>query len=127
MRVWVAAVLLNAALLAGAGWGYLWWGRRAQGLEQELARLRAAVAPAERQWTVRGVVRAVLRDQGLVVLSHEEIPGYMAPMTMGFRLASPRLAERVQPGDVVRFTLRGTGAEVVITAMEREPGEGATR
>jgi Cu/Ag efflux protein CusF len=127
MRLWVAAVLLNAALLAGVGWGYLWWGRRAQGLERELVRLRAAAATAERQWTVRGVVRAVLRDQGLVVLSHEEIPGYMAPMTMGFRLASPRLAERLQPGDVVRFTLRGVGSELVITAMEPERTGGASR
>lgn len=120
-------MLLNAALLAGAGWGYLWWGRRAQDLERELDRLKAEIARGERQWTVRGVVRAILREQGLVVLSHEEIPGYMAPMTMGFRLASPGLADRVQPGDVVRFTLRGVGAEVVITALEREPREGARR
>jgi uncharacterized membrane protein len=77
MRVWKVVVLVDLAVLLGVGAGYLWWGRQAARLERELAQARAVQMTVEREWTVRGVVRAVLPESGLVVLSHEEIPGYM--------------------------------------------------
>jgi len=119
MRVWKVVVLLDLALLLGVGWGYAWWGRRAERLERELEQARAVQATGEREWRVRGVVRAILPDVGIVVISHEDIPGLMASMTMGFRAASPRIYEGVQIGDAVRFTLRGTPPNVTLTAIER--------
>jgi Cu/Ag efflux protein CusF len=121
MRVWKVALLLNLALVLGVGWGYVWWGRRAERLEQELARARGARAAAEQEWIVRGVVRAVVPEAGLIVLSHEEIPGYMAAMTMGFRVASPAIYDGVQVGDAVRFVLRGAPPDVVVAGLERVP------
>lgn len=121
MRVWKVALLLNLALLLGIGGGYLWWGRQAERLEQELVRARDAQAVSEQEWTVRGVVRAVLPEAGLIVISHEEIAGYMAPMTMGFRVASPQIYDGVQVGDAVRFRLRGAAPNVVVVALERVP------
>ena len=121
MRVWKVALLLNLALLLGVGGGYLWWGRRAERLEQELARARDAQALSEQEWVVRGVVRAMLPDAGLIVISHEPIAGYMAPMTMGFRVASPQIYDGVQVGDAVRFRLRGVAPNVVVIALERVP------
>jgi Cu/Ag efflux protein CusF len=120
VRAWKVVVLVNLALAVGVGWGWVRWGRPAQRLERELAEVRAAAASVEREWRVRGVVRAVLPDLGVVVLSHEEIPGLMVPMTMGFRVASPKIHEGLSPGDAVRFTLRGTPpASVVVTAIEK--------
>ena len=138
MRAWQAVVLLNLALLTGAGWGYAWWGRRAaalerdvgaerarsEQLERELAAARAARSattpwPAAQRWEVRGVVRAILPDISLVIMTHEAIPGFMAPMTMGFRAASPRVHEGIHVGDTVRFTLEGMPPNVVITAIEK--------
>jgi Cu/Ag efflux protein CusF len=119
MRLWKVALLLNVALLLGVGWGYAWWGRRLARLEQELEQARAAQAGVEREWHIRGVVRAILPDIGVVVLSHEEIPGYMAPMTMGFRAARPEVYQGVRVGDDVRFTLRGAPPNVTLTAIER--------
>ena len=78
-------LLVNLTLALGVGWGYLWWGRQVVRLQRELVAARAQGLAAEREWTVNGVVRAILPDLDVVVLTHEEIPGYMVPMTMGFR------------------------------------------
>ena len=65
------------------------------------------------------MVRAVLADIDVVVLTHEEIPGYMPSMTMGFRASSPKIYESVQIGDAVRFTLRGTPPNLALVAVEK--------
>jgi Cu/Ag efflux protein CusF len=122
MRLWRAIVLMNLALGLGLFFGYLAWGRQYLRLEQELelARQQASTVAVERTWTVRGVVRAVLPDSNVVVLTHEDIPGFMAPMTMGFRVHDPRLYRGLDIGDTVRFTLTGVPPNVVITAIARE-------
>lgn len=53
---------------------------------------------------VVGVVTAAPAD-GRVMVSHEEIPGYMAAMTMPFAI-DPASPPSLRPGDRVRFTLR---------------------
>ena len=146
MRAWRAVLLLNLALVVGAGWGYAWWGRRIDRLDAELAGMRtradrlarelAAARPpgtaaaatetsppgtvaSVQQWEVRGVIRAVVPEMNLVVITHEEIPDYMPSMTMGFRAAAPAILESARVGDRVRFTLRGTPPDVVVTAVRR--------
>jgi Cu/Ag efflux protein CusF len=121
MRAWKAVILIDLALVLGVGAGWLWWGRRAERLEEELVRARAAPASGQREWTVRGVVRVILPELNVMVLSHEEIAGFMTPMTMGFRAASPKIYKEVRVGDEVRFTVRGTPPDVVITAVEKVP------
>ncbi len=118
MRPWKVVLLVDLALLVGLGWGYVWWGRRAETLERALARSSTAVS-GQHEWTVRGVVRAVLPDVNVIVFTHEDIPGYMTPMTMGFQVASPDIRRNVQVGDEVRFTIRGTPPNVTVTAIER--------
>lgn len=140
MRAWHFALALNLALVLGVGGGYAWWGRRVDRLAAEVVEARAraerlerAVAAArasgpggrastegasgepEQLWEVRGVIRAVLPEINVVVVTHEDIPGYMPSMTMGFRAADPRIYEAVHVGEGVRFTLRGTPPNVVIT------------
>lgn len=122
MRVWKVVLLLNLALAIGVGSGYLWWGRRAERLERELAQARATAATGEREWRLNGVVRAILPEINVVVLTHEEIPGYMTPMTMGFRVSGPKIYDGVDIGDAVRFTLKGTPPNVVVTAIEKASG-----
>jgi protein SCO1/2 len=118
MAVWRVVLLLNLALAVGAGAGYLWWGRQVEGLRREVAEARAAAA-RPRDYRAEGVVRAVLADIGVIVITHEEIPGYMPAMTMGFRATSPEIYEAVQTGDAVRFTLGGTPPNLAITAIEK--------
>jgi len=87
--------------------------------EREAAAARAGggTAAGEQQWEVRGVIRATLPELSVVVVTHEDIPGYMPSMTMGFRTAAPEIHDSVRVGDAVRFTLRGTPPNVVITAI----------
>ena len=117
MRALTAAVLVNVFLVAAGGLGawHLW--RRA-----------AATADAqtitwggpEREWQdVEGVVRAILPELGIIVLTHADIPGYMPGMTMGFRLATTKIPETLSVGDAVRFTVRGSPPLVVVTAIEK--------
>jgi Cu/Ag efflux protein CusF len=118
MAVSRVVVLLNLALVIGIGWGYLWWGRDVTRLTRELAQARAAAA-GPREYRAEGVIRAVLPDINVVVITHEEIPGYMPSMTMGFRATSPKIYETVQIGDAVRFTLRGTPPNLALVAVEK--------
>ncbi len=120
MRAWKAVLLINLALVVGVGWGYAFWGLRAGRLERELAEARAAaVSGVERQWTVDGVVRGIYPELGVLVLTHGDILGYMPAMTMGFRVASPKIQEAVSVGDAVRFTLRGVPPNVAVTTIEK--------
>lgn len=121
MRLWKAALLMNLALVLGVGWGYLFWGIRAERLARELEAIQASPGPlgAERTYEVTGVVRATLSDINVVVVPHDEIAGYMPAMTMGFRAAAPEMLEALRPGDAVRFTLQGALPNLVITAIEK--------
>ncbi len=120
MRAWKAVAVINLALLIGGGWGYAFWGLRVGRLERELAEAKtAAESGIERQWEVEGVVRASLPDIGVLVLTHGEIQGFMPAMTMGFRVASPKIQEAVSVGDAVRFTLRGVPPNVAVTTIEK--------
>jgi Cu/Ag efflux protein CusF len=120
MRAWKAVLLINVALVLGVGWGYAFWGLRVGRLERQLAEAKAAAESGiERQWTVDGVVRAILPELGVLVLTHGEIPGFMPAMTMGFRVASPKIQEAVSVGDAVRFTLRGVPPNVAVTTIEK--------
>jgi Cu/Ag efflux protein CusF len=120
MRVWKVVLLMNLALALGLGVGWLWWGRQARRLADDLEAARVAAVPAgEREFKSTGIVRAGMTDLGLLVITHGDIPGYMPPMTMGFRTASPAILASVKPGDAVRFTLRGTPPNLAITAIEK--------
>jgi Cu/Ag efflux protein CusF len=122
MRLWRVVLLVNLALGVGLLFGYLAWGREVVRLGQELEQARAQqlVAGSQRAWQSRGVVRAVLPELNVVVLSHEDLPGYMGAMTMGFRVHDPKLYEGLDIGDTVRFTLTGAPPNVEITAIAKE-------
>ncbi len=118
MAVWKVVLLLDLALALGVGGGYLWWGRQADRLARELAEARTAAA-GPREFHAEGVIRAVLPEVGVVVITHGEIAGYMPAMTMGFRATSPKIYTAVEVGDAVRFTLDGVPPNLAITAIEK--------
>jgi Cu/Ag efflux protein CusF len=122
MRLWRVVLLVNLALGVGLLCGYLGWGREAARLGQELERTRLlqATAGSRRSWQARGVVRAVLPELNVVVLTHEDLTGYMGSMTMGFRVHDPKLYEGLDIGDAVIFTLTGTPPNVEITAIAKQ-------
>jgi Cu/Ag efflux protein CusF len=118
MPVWKVVLLLDLALALGVGGGYVWWGRQVDRLRRELVEARAA-ATGPREFHAEGVIRAVLPEMGLVVITHEEIAGYMPAMTMGFRATSPKVYDAVEVGDAVRFTLAGVPPNLALTGVEK--------
>jgi Cu/Ag efflux protein CusF len=122
MRLWRVVLLVNLALLVGLLLGYLAWGRSLDDSRRELAELRGQIVPAgvERVLRARGVVRAVVPEINVIVLSHEEIAGFMPPMTMGFRAQEGKLLDGVQVGDVLTFTLRGVPPNLLLTELRKE-------
>jgi Cu/Ag efflux protein CusF len=79
-----------------------------------------ALVGEDREWTVRGVVRSVIPESNVLLVTHEELPGLMPSMTMGFRTTNSKLYEGLQAGDVIRFTLKGIPPNVTIVAITRE-------
>jgi Cu/Ag efflux protein CusF len=123
MRLWRVVLLLNLAIGVGLLVGWLAWGREIPRLERRLqeSQQRVFVVGGEQTWVVKGVVRAVIPEIQIVVLTHEEIPGFMpAGMTMGFKAQSAKILESARTGDIVRFTLKGVPPDVQITALVRE-------
>jgi Cu/Ag efflux protein CusF len=118
MALWRVVLLVNLALALGVLGGYVWWGRQAERLRQDLAAARAPAAGVEREFRGQGVVRAILPELNVVVVTHDEIAGYMPPMTMGFRVATPALLDGVAVGDSVRFVLRGAIPNLQITGLQ---------
>jgi len=122
MRLWRVILLVNLALVVGLLLGYLAWGRPLDATQRALAELRGQAVPAgvERVLRARGVVRAVVPEINVIVLSHEEIAGFMPPMTMGFRAQEGKLLDGVEVGDVLAFTLRGVPPNLVLTELRKE-------
>jgi Cu/Ag efflux protein CusF len=81
--------------------------------------------PDTKSYLVRGVVKKIEPDRNRIVIDHEEIPDYMAAMTMPFRVSDAKVLEGVQPGDTVWFWLWTTEDDLWIEQIRREkPGEG---
>lgn len=82
-----------------------------------VARARRATAAdaAAQTFGVVGVVTAPVAD-GRLMVAHEEIPGYMAAMTMPFRIG-PDVPAGLKAGDRVRFTLTVTPTSAVASAF----------
>ena len=123
MRLWRVVLLLNLAVGVGILIGWLAWGREIPRLERRLveSQQRVVVVGGEQTWVVKGVVRAVIPEIQVVVLTHDEIPGFMqAGMTMGFKAQSAKILEGARAGDIVRFTLKGIPPDVQITALVKE-------
>jgi protein SCO1/2 len=84
-----------------------------------LAGCRPAQEPAPKTYEVRGQVLAVRRDIREIRVDHEEIPGYMAAMTMSFAVEDEKLLSGLERGDLVRATLNVTDTDAWLSTIEK--------
>lgn len=77
----------------------------------------AASAPAGAM--AEGEVRKVDKEQAKLTLKHGPIANLEMPgMTMVFRVADPKMLDKLQPGDKVRFTAERVNGAIAVTAIE---------
>jgi len=72
---------------------------------------------ASRLYPARGVVRSVHRAESRVVIDHEDIPGLMKAMTMGFEVPDRALLEGLGPGQGVEFEVEFAQGRYRIVAL----------
>ena len=69
----------------------------------------------------RGFVIDIDKKGRYIVIRHQEIKGFMDPMTMPFHTDSPKLAKSVRVGDEVEFTLEERPDGIVLTEIHKVP------
>ena len=58
-----------------------------------------------REFTLQGQILSVSADHTQAVVKHEDIPGFMAAMTMPYHARDPKDFESLKPGDLITATL----------------------
>jgi len=77
---------------------------------------------AERSFQTRGLVREVMADARTAVIRHEDIPGYMPPMTMELNVRNPDEVRALKAGDTIEFRLNVNGQTHWIDAVRKVVG-----
>ena len=121
MRLYGVVTVTNLAFALGVVCGYVWWHEEVDRLGRELDSVRQLAAATTQTWTVKGIVRAVLKDDGVVVITHEPLGGMMSAMTMGFRVKDRALLEGLEPGDRIDFTVAPAGKDLLVVALKKSP------
>ena len=81
--------------------------------------LALACAPEPREYAVEGEIEGVLEGGRVLLIKHDEIPGYMQSMTMKFDVQKPAESSGLAVGDAVAFTLVVDGETSFIRDVER--------
>ena len=69
-----------------------------------------------------GVVKSIDTAQKGILIKHEDIPGYMKPMTMLFDLRDLEQVKGIAPGDSVAFTFVDEGGgRLVVQTIRKTP------
>jgi len=68
-----------------------------------------------RHYHLKGTVVQVDKSQQHLVVNHEEIPGFMAAMTMPYPVADARTLEEVSPGDQITADVVVSQSEIKLT------------
>lgn len=80
----------------------------------------AAPSAAQAADLADGEIRRIDTAKGTVLLKHGELKALnMGPMTMGFRLKDPAMAQGLKAGDKVRFAAEQKGEELIVTRIQK--------
>jgi Cu/Ag efflux protein CusF len=59
----------------------------------------------EKQYPVKGVIVDLVPERHSLIIAHEEIPGYMAAMTMSYPVKEGEQYEQLKPGSTITAIL----------------------
>ena len=66
-----------------------------------------------------GVVTEIDNEAGTITISHQEIPGFMAAMTMRFPVKEKNLLKEIALEDSVEFTITKTYTDFFVSQIEK--------
>ena len=72
-------------------------------------------------YSTKGTIKTFGPDRKYASIAHENIPGYMAAMTMSFEPQTPSQLDGLNPGDKVEFSFKVEGSKHVITSIKKAP------
>jgi len=77
---------------------------------------QTATAPVEVTHPLQGVVKSIMADRGMLLIKHEEIPGFMHAMTMAFRVDESTLTSAQKDAAVTGLLVKRDGKFWLIDA-----------
>ncbi len=80
---------------------------------------KPAPQPAPEIHSSTGVIREIKNDGRILVVEHQDFPGFMKAMTMPFELKDPALAAGLKVGDKVAFSITATDNGFPVTAIKK--------
>jgi hypothetical protein len=119
MRTWKAVVLLNLALLVGAGWGYAFWACAGPARARAGGRSRRRGERRGARVTVEGVIRGIFSELACSSSRTGRSTSSCPPMTMGFRAPPRRCQEGLRRWTRYEFTVRGVPPNVAVIAIQK--------
>ena len=66
-----------------------------------------------------GVVTEIDKEAGTITISHQEIPGFMAAMTMRFPVKEKNLLKEIVLQDSIHFTITKAETEYFLSQIEK--------
>ena len=78
--------------------------------------LALACGSSSKFYEAHGLVEEMRPEDQQIVISHEDIEGFMPAMTMNFSIYDPELLRTLQAGQVVDFTIEFTGRSYHVVA-----------
>ncbi|MFQ5798859.1 MAG: copper-binding protein [Bacteroidota bacterium] len=66
-----------------------------------------------------GVVTEIDNEAATITISHQEIPGFMAAMTMRFPVKEKNLLKEIVLEDSIRFTITKTDTDFFVSQIEK--------
>src|ERR1043166_521121 len=105
-------VILISALIAASG-------VTAVAIQRHSRKTGATIGVVEQRFQVRGEVRSVDVGAKSIRIKHEEIPNYMAAMTMPFDVRDASLLSGLKAGDEIGFELVVTKDDSWITSIHK--------
>ena len=88
-----------------------------------LATMLAAIScnrgPAPKEYQLTGQIIGIRPDANEMLIKHEDIPGFMAAMTMPYTVGDPSLLNGKEPGDLITATILVTGDEAHLSSVTK--------
>jgi protein SCO1/2 len=72
-----------------------------------------------REFPLTGEVLAIKPDKSEIQVKHDEVKGFMEPMTMWFNIRDPKLVDGLAAGDLISATLVLTAEDSYLTGLRK--------